>query len=194
MLTLPEWTFIFSAATTALLIVGGIWLKTVVDQQLRLKDSIIQGRDSIIQIKDAEIAVLKGDTAPAVAQKYTAMKNLADEMAKDNIRLAEEATAHKKNLTETIEKLRTVLHRETEFSSARKLMNEYSILVFVQTMMREHISTVLFPDDATIHKPEPSMEWIAAIGQGYLEAYSRISEEAKNRERKVNEILKASGL
>jgi hypothetical protein len=55
-------------------LVGGIWLKYVVDQQLKAKDTAIQALEAVVKSKEAEISVLSGNTAPAIAKDYAVMK------------------------------------------------------------------------------------------------------------------------
>jgi len=61
----------------AVLVIGyGIWLRNVFKHQ-------IEAKDATIETKDAEISRLRGETAPAIAAAYAAMRQHADQMTSD---------------------------------------------------------------------------------------------------------------
>jgi len=78
---LESWNVLFSATTSGLVLVGGIWLRYVVNQQLKAKDTTIETLSAAIKLHEAEIASLKGDRAPALAAEHKIMKEFADQMA-----------------------------------------------------------------------------------------------------------------
>jgi hypothetical protein len=95
-MTIESWNLVFSAATAGLVLVGGIWLKYVVAQQLATKDTTIQALNAAIKLHETEIAGLKGERAPSIVQDYKAMREHAEQITKDKIELSEQV----KNLTE----------------------------------------------------------------------------------------------
>ncbi len=62
-----------NAIMVGLMLGFGVWIRHIVNQQLRLKDTTIQS-------KDAEISRLKGETAPNIAKAYGEMVKHADKM------------------------------------------------------------------------------------------------------------------
>jgi hypothetical protein len=95
-MTIESWNLVFSAATTGLVLVGGIWLKYVVAQQLATKDTTIQALNAAIKLHETEIAGLKGERAPAIVQDYKAMREHAEQITKEKRELSERVN----NLTE----------------------------------------------------------------------------------------------
>ena len=53
-MTLQVWSILVNAVIAALILVGGIWLRSVVTQQLKSKDTAIQALDATIKSKEAE--------------------------------------------------------------------------------------------------------------------------------------------
>ena len=49
-MTLETWNLIFSAATAGMVLVGGIWLKYVVTQQLATKDATIETVKTALEV------------------------------------------------------------------------------------------------------------------------------------------------
>jgi len=76
-MTESGWSLLFNAGTFSLVLVGGIWLKYVVAQQLKTKDTTIESLNAAIKLQETEIAGLKGDRAPAIAAEYKTMREYA---------------------------------------------------------------------------------------------------------------------
>jgi hypothetical protein len=66
-MTVEGWNIVLSSVTLVLVTGGGIWLKYVVDQQLKSKDSAIGALEATIKAKDAQIDGLEADSSPAIA-------------------------------------------------------------------------------------------------------------------------------
>jgi len=94
-MTVQGWNLLFSAITAGLVLVGGIWLRYVVTQQLKAKDTTIETLNAAIKLHEAEIAALKGDRAPAIAAEHKIMKEFVDQMAAQKQQLEDQV----KNLT-----------------------------------------------------------------------------------------------
>jgi hypothetical protein len=73
---------IIQAAILAIIVIGGIWLRYVVNQQLALKKSEIE-------VLQAEKERLEGLKAPAIIAEHKAMKEFAEDMTRQNQRLQE---------------------------------------------------------------------------------------------------------
>jgi hypothetical protein len=56
----------------------GLWLKKIVDQQLKMKDAVIGSLEAVIRTKEAEVSRPGGESAPAVATAYLTMKEFAN--------------------------------------------------------------------------------------------------------------------
>jgi len=85
-MTIEAWNIVLSAVILVLLTGGGLWLKYVVDQQLKSKDTAIQALESVIKIKDAHVASLQGDTAPAIVKAYADMRRHANDATEEALR------------------------------------------------------------------------------------------------------------
>src|SRR5713101_2064503 len=86
-LTLAEWNLLINAAMTALMVAYGIWIHNIVKQQEKLKDATIQSLQAALTAKEAEISRLASDTAPNIVKAYQGMREHADKMTADVIKL-----------------------------------------------------------------------------------------------------------
>src|SRR5689334_9780163 len=97
-MTVEAWSIIASAVNSGLLIVGGLWLKHFVDQQVKAKDAIIA-------LKESEISRLKDDRAPAIAEAYAKMRDHANQVTREAAQVQEKLsklTAHKDRVIESL--------------------------------------------------------------------------------------------
>jgi hypothetical protein len=78
---IETWGIVLNAIMAVLLAGYGVWLKYIFARQLGAKDSTIEALGAAIKANEAEIARLKGETAPAIADSYMKMKDFADAMA-----------------------------------------------------------------------------------------------------------------
>ena len=125
-MTIESWNLIFSAATTGLVLVGGIWLKYVVAQQLASKDTTIQVLNAAIKLHETEIAGLKGERAPAIVQDYKAMREHAEQITKE-----------KQELSERVNRL-TVEQKESQRAKALLgMMYEIEGMTFASEIFKE---------------------------------------------------------
>ena len=60
-MTIQAWTLLFSTITSGLVLVGGIWLKYVVNQQLSVKDTTIETLNAAINLHEG-----RGKACPAI--------------------------------------------------------------------------------------------------------------------------------
>ena len=86
-MTIESWNLVFSAVTSGLVLVGGIWLRYVVNQQLKSKDTTIETLNAAIKLQEHEISALKGDRAPAIAAEYKTMREHAERMTEEKQKL-----------------------------------------------------------------------------------------------------------
>jgi len=87
-MTIEAWKHRSQCCCLVLLTGGGLWLKYVVDQQLKSKDTAIQALESVIKIKDAHVASLQGDTAPAIVESLRDMRRHANDATEEALRLS----------------------------------------------------------------------------------------------------------
>jgi len=92
MMTIQAWNIVLNAIVAVVLVAYGLWLRNIVTQQLKSKDTAIAALEAVIKIKDAEISALKSDTAPAITKAYAEMREHADKMTADVQRLSEQLT------------------------------------------------------------------------------------------------------
>lgn len=100
-MTIEAWNIVLSVVIVVLLTGGGLWLKYVVTQQLKSKDTAIEALKGVITLKDAHIASLQGDTAPAIVKAYADMRRHADQVTADYLRLSQ-ATEEQQNQKELV--------------------------------------------------------------------------------------------
>src|ERR1700693_1452166 len=86
-MTLESWTMVFSAATSGMVLVGGIWLKYVVAQQLAAKDTTIESLQTTVKLCEKQISGLEGERAPAIAAEHKTMREYAERMTEDKQKL-----------------------------------------------------------------------------------------------------------
>lgn len=144
-MTIQEWTLVFSAVTSGLVLVGGIWLKYVVDQQLKAKDTTIESLNAAIKLHEGQIDSLKGDRAPAIAAEYKTMREHADKM-----------TEEKQALDKQVEKLTEAQKEQAKEHHVGTIMSEIDGLVLASEVMMvpfttytEALSAPLGPTDTT---------------------------------------------
>lgn len=87
MLTLPELNLVINALMAALMVGYGFWIRNVVKQQEKLKDAAIQALRAALTSKEAEISRLTSDTAPNIVKAYEGMREHADKMTADVMKL-----------------------------------------------------------------------------------------------------------
>jgi hypothetical protein len=91
-MTIEAWNIVLNAVVAVVLVVYGVWLKNIVNQQLKSKDTAIGALEAVIKIKDAEISALKADTAPAITKAYADMREHANQMTAEVQGLSEQLT------------------------------------------------------------------------------------------------------
>jgi hypothetical protein len=79
-MTIEAWNILLSAVILVLMTGGGLWLKYVVEQQLKTKDTTIEALKGVVELKNAHIASLEGNTAPAIVKAYADMREHADQI------------------------------------------------------------------------------------------------------------------
>jgi len=86
-MTLTIVNTLLNALTLVLVSCYGIWLKKIVEQQLKAKDASIENQGTIIKMHEAAIAHLKEEATPAIVDSYQKVRKFADEMAATNTKL-----------------------------------------------------------------------------------------------------------
>lgn len=176
-MTLQTWNLLFSASSFALLTMGAIWLKYVVDQQLKAKDATIQA-------KEAEISLLKSSTAPALVKAHTELTQYVNDVTQKTQRISEE-------LKEMTKKHETALHvLDLETTSARRtslmgrpLAESDGLLVALRILLKTMGSG--FP---TFANDLPS-DLVSKFVNNYESSLDQISEQIADRKTKAGEIL-----
>jgi hypothetical protein len=162
-MTIEAWNIVLSAVILVLLAGGGIWLKYVVEQQLKTKDTTIVALEAVAKLKDAHIASLEGNTAPAIVKAYADMRQHANQVTEDSLRLS-------KQLAELTQE-----HQSTiPLAEGKGLGVAFDII-------REGIGEVLFPDGKTINPLFDDRESFKALYDGYLSVLKQVNEEIGTR-------------
>jgi hypothetical protein len=153
-----------------LMIGGGIWLKYVVAQQLSSKDAAIQALEGVVKFKDAHITSLESNTAPAIVKAYADMRQHANQVTEDSLRLSAqlaEVTQQRKVATDT-------LQNAAPLSEGRGLGMAFDLI-------REHIGEVLFPDGKTINPLFGDKASFEALYDSYLFVMKQLNAEVETR-------------
>jgi hypothetical protein len=174
--TIEAWNLLFSAGIAALLLVGGVWLKHVVNQQLKSKDTAIHALEAVIKIKEAEISSLKADTAPAITKAYGDMRQHANQMTDEAQRLSEEV----KNLT-------AHQQRNDLIVSARLLLSESTGLTVAQHFLHQNLGQWLFPNPPK--PPAISAASMIEIINRFTKTFAEVNVEVRNRHREIDKLI-----
>jgi hypothetical protein len=139
-MTIQAWNIVLNAVVAVLIVGYGIWLKNIVEQQLKSKDTTIEAQDAVIKIKDAEISALKSDTAPAIAKAYANVREHADRMTAE----VNELTRREQELSEELQraqgeasKLAFEKQRQPLFFQVSALTNEAKGLLRAWKLSKE---------------------------------------------------------
>jgi chromosome segregation ATPase len=152
-MTVQGWNLLFSAITAGLVLVGGIWLRYVVTQQLKAKDTTIETLNAAIKLHEAEIAALKGDRAPAIAAEHKIMKEFVDQMAAQKQQLEDQV----KNLTAS---------KKADVNSSDRFIGETEGLKKSLSILRKHVTAI---------SPMSLRNYLTATGKGFEEIVSEIN-------------------
>jgi hypothetical protein len=164
----------------AVLMVGyGVWLKYIVSQQLKSKDTAIEALEAIIKSKEAEVSALKSDTAPAVAKAYVDMRQYADHVTLESQRLSQQVH---------------ILIKQKEYSNqlavADKLLNQSEGLIVATNLMEAHLGALLFPSPPK--PPDISADSLKAIIEAFMKTYRQTNQEINRRTEKGKEIIESA--
>ena len=177
-MTIEAWNIVLNAVVAVVLVVYGLWLRNIVNQQLKSKDTTIDALDAVIKIKDAEISALKSDTAPAITKAYADMREHADRMTAevyDQTRRANELTEELQRSRGEVGKLADENHRQTLIAEATALSSEAKGLLLASALFKELENEPI--DSKKFHEL-------------FLNATERVLDEAEDRLTQGDRILK----
>jgi len=169
-MSIEAWNIVLSAAILGALIVGGIWLKYVVEQQLKSKDTAIQALKGVVELKDAHISTLQGDTAPAIAKAYADMRKHADQITEDFNKVSAK-------LSETTDRQPS----NTALCEARGLMLASDIL--------DRYVTEFFADGGTLRSLDTFEEPMKIVSNAFFAAYAQITSQTRTRISTAQKVL-----
>jgi hypothetical protein len=172
---IEQWNIVLSAAIGVLLVGYGVWLRYVLAQQLRSKDTAIQALEAALKAKDAEISRLQGDTAPAITAAYSTMRKYANEVTDDSRRLSQQVA----ELTQAQQRLGRI-------APASKLLSECNGL-FLATDILEH----QFKDIYRRREAEICPETAQALINGVIEMFHKMNREIESRLPTIKAIIDA---
>ncbi|HKV94082.1 MAG TPA: hypothetical protein VJW20_16150 [Candidatus Angelobacter sp.] len=165
-MSIAAWNIVLNAVVGVLIVGYGLWLKYVIDQQLKSKDTAIQALEAAIKTKDAEIAILKSDTAPAITQAYNTMRQHANQMTEESQRLSAKVS----DATEQLEKIVKAIPISQAGFQAEAINKAIGILY-------ENLGKVIFGKSGEPSMPEPSPELFIAMVHGYLATFEKLNAE-----------------
>jgi len=190
-MTIAEWNLVLNAALLVLIVGYGFWLRRIVNEQIRAKDSTIQSLGAAITANQAEISRLKGESAPAIARDYKIMRAHAEQMTSDMMTLrrrvdsAEQTTSDMMILRRRVDLLILTNSYMDALKPARKLFFEQDGL-----WIAFHIL-----DDAWVPfltQPPESVEGLVDMMNALWKATARLVDEVEARNTKADEYLKAA--
>jgi hypothetical protein len=176
-MTIEAWNIVLSVVILVLLTSGGIWLKYVVDQQLKSKDTAIQALEGVVKLKDAQIASLEGNTAPAIVKAYADMRQYADQTTEDY-----------QNVLTRYGEVTSKLHFSTQLVPAQTALHEAHGLNRASDILHKHIDELLFPGG----KPNPLLgaeTFDAVICKAVLNAGCEIASKSSKCSRNAGKII-----
>ena len=178
-MTIEAWNIILSAVILVLLTGGGIWLKYVVTQQLRSKDTVIQALEGVVKLKDAQIASLENNTAPAIVKAYADMRQHAIQTTEDY----QDVVTRYEEVTSRMQLSAQLVPAQTALRTAYGLRMASDIL-------HKHFANLLFPDGKT---PNPLFSaeepFNKAVYEAFLNAGIEISNESINHSKTAYKIV-----
>ncbi len=137
-LTLAEWNLLTNALMAGLMVGYGFWIHHVVKQQEKLKDAAIQALQAALTAKEAQISRLTSDTAPNIVKAYEGMREHADKMTAD------------------VMKLQGKLREAQATTESRELLSEASGLNLSNRILVEKLGKYMRP---TNEPPTPQELW-----------------------------------
>lgn len=174
MLTVADWNLLMNALIAALMIIYGLWIRDIVKQQEKLKDVTIQALHAALTAKEAEISRLTSDTAPNIVKAYQGMREHADKMTADVMKL-QEKLEKAQALTETRDM------PAEEFAKSREALAEAKGLRRGFRILMEQFEKYKPPSNES---PTPLESW-----ESITEAMTAILNECEISIKKAEEIL-----
>jgi uncharacterized protein HemX len=171
-MTVGEWNLVLNATIGVLVLGYGLWLRNVIEQQLKSKDTAIQALEAGLKSKEAEISVLKTDTAPAITEAYKKMREHANQMTEESARLGEQLKQSKAT---------------TQTSPIRLLLAEADGLLAAGRLVEEKLGKVMFPATTA----EFSLETVKAYLNGFNDSINGINAAIKARTDQVRKMMAA---
>jgi len=174
-------TFVLNAVVTVLLVWYGLWFRTIVKQQLSIKDTTIETLNAAITSHQAEISILKGDRAPVITAEYKIMREHADQM-----------TADKQALDVQVKKLTESQKEGAKIHQVEKVMSEIDGLRFASELLMNPFNRYT----SEFMSPAPSEQALAAhvtLLQNFMldtmEVMTQIGLEMGSRNKDVKRVL-----
>ena len=112
---------VLTSTIVVLVMSYGVWLRNVVNQQVRTKDSTIEQLGAAIRANGAEISRLKADAAPAIAGAYMQLKEYSEKVTQE---LNAEVAKAKSTKGNPKELARALLERDLGFKMASNIWFE----------------------------------------------------------------------
>jgi hypothetical protein len=179
-MTIEVWNVVLSAVILVLMTGGGIWLRYVVEQQLKAKDTTIEALKGVVQLKDAHISALQGDTAPAIVRAYTEMRQHANQTTEDY-----------QDLVRRYKDVASKMQLADQLVPAQTALRQVDGLKMASDILHKHFANLLFPDGKN---PNPSFSaeepLNMAVYDAFLNAGIEMSTESLNRSKAAYDIVK----
>ena len=86
----------------ALILVGGFWLRQVVNQQLAAKDAVIEVKNAVIETKDARIEDLAAKQAPTIVKQLNEMIQFVEKTQNESWKKDQQLAELRSNLQQML--------------------------------------------------------------------------------------------
>lgn len=173
LMSIEAWNIVMNATIVVVGAWYGIWLKNIVNQQLKSKDSAIQALETALKAKQAEIAGLRSDTAPAITQAYRVMREHAGEV-----------TSELQLITDELKRTKAT----AQMGPVSLLLAEARGLLAAHSIVEEKLGAVAFPGKKA---PEFSAETLIAFGGGLLQTQHALNSEVEAKTAKAKQMMTA---
>ncbi len=178
-MTIEAWNILLNSVILVLMVSGGLWLKHIVEQQLKAKDTAIQALEGVVKFKDAHIASLQNDRAPAIAESYAAMRKHANQITEDY-----------QNLVAMYNQITSKEQFAAQLAPANLVLNKALGLNIASDILEKHMSELFFPDgkiNPLFSKDEEG--FVGVIAEAVFDAGREIASESRKCSKQAIQIM-----
>ncbi len=188
-MTIEAWNIVLNAVVAVVLVAYGLWLRNIVTQQLKSKDTAIGALEAVIKIKDAEISSLKSDTAPAISKAYAVVRQHANQMTAEVDELTRRANELSEELQHSqgeVSKLASEKQRQYSLDAVHILTSEARAFLRASELLDG-------PELREIFEVPADDESEFRLREHYEDVYAQLVDEASTRLTEARKIAEQFG-